>query len=286
MRLVKKLNARSLMRGLHILYGVTKAELGRAEWTALPGQKTLENQNQGWSHESIVNIQVKKWEALNRELVTNPTALMINHEAPQDSWGDDLFFQNQILCFGHALALASAGRKRLSWLDYGGGLGQYGFYAKALYPDLIQNYTCFDLPLFREAAAKLNLKGRYLSDKKATLSGKYDLIFAGSSLWYDDTWKDTLGQMAGSGASYLMVARQLMVEKAPSFVVQQQASRHGYLTQYQAWVLNQSEFLETAREKGLELVRKYYLNDMTYVHRAIENPRFVSYLFKRKMKKT
>ncbi len=284
MSFLKEKNRRCLIKGLRLLYGFIKAMLGRAEWTALLGQKAIEDKDRGWSHESIVNLQVKKWEALNRALATDPDALSINHEAPQDSWGGDLFFQNQILCFGHALTLASSGKKRLSWLDYGGGLGQYRLYARTLFPDLIQNYTCFDLPLFREAAAKLNLEGRYLSDKTAALSGKYDLIFAGSSLWYDNGWKETLSQMASNGAPYLMVARQLMVKKAPSFIVRQQASRHGYLTDYQAWVLNRAEFLKTARKKGFELVRQYRLNDMTYVYRSQEHPKFESFLFE-KMKK-
>lgn len=276
---------KQVYRRLRAVYGFTKAILGHAEWISLPGAKTLNLQHQAWSHDSILALQTKKWNELSRALATDPDALSINHEAPLDTWGGDIFFQNQILCFAHALALAAIGKSHVAWLDYGGGLGQYYLYAKTLFPNLSQDYTCYDLPVFCEAGQAQNPEGHYLSEKAMAMSGLYDLVFAGSSLWYDNAWEDTLGQLARCASPYLMVARQLMVEKAPSFVAIQRPSHIGYLTEYQCWILNKSEFLKAAITQKFELVREYYLGDGPYIHNAPESAKFVSFLFRAADKK-
>ncbi len=267
-------------------YGFLKGIMGQAEWLALPKLTSLGSQDIAWSHESIVSTQKRKWPALKHALESDPVALSINHEAPQSGWGDDVFFQHQILCFGHALALASSGRSRVSWLDYGGGLGQYYLYAKALFPKLTQDYTCFDLPAFCEAGNQLNPKGSYFSNKEKTLLKKYDFIFAGSSLWYDDNWTNLLGQLASCASPYLMVARQLIIEKGPGFVALQRPAKYGYLTEYRCWILNRHEFLNKAKINGLELVQEYILGDGPYIHKATEPSQFRAFLFSTKKERS
>ncbi len=270
------------VRFLRTIHGFLKATFGQAEWLALPQITSLGSQEAAWSHESVVSTQKRKWPALKKALESNPDALSINHEAPQSNWGEDVFFQHQILCFGHALALASASESRVTWLDYGGGLGQYYLYAKALFPKSAQDYTCYDLPAFCAEGQKLNPNGIYLPYKEKALSKKYDLVFAGSCLWYEDNWIDLLGQLATSASPYLMVSRQLMVQEGSGFVALQRPTKYGYSAEYRCWILNRQIFLNEAKSQGLELIREYCLGDGPYIHKAPKPSQFRSFLFLKK----
>jgi hypothetical protein len=247
-----------------------KSLLGRGEWSAEPGRKRLGDQSRSWSLPSVVDLQKSKWTDLER-ITSHPGAcLAINHEGGRESWGRDLWANNLVLCFAYAFSTAALGKKKVSWLDYGGGLGQYHLFAKALFPGVSQAYSCLDFPALANLGQQLNPKGRYYADRDQALSKKrYDLIFAGSSLCYEDDWKQALRLLTRCSRGYLYVGGLLFVVKAPTFIVRHKP-RQGYANVYHMLVFNWDEFLGAAKDCGLKLVRDMYSGPGPYVRRAPE----------------
>jgi len=63
-----------------------------------------------------------------------------------------------------------------------------------------------------------------------------------------------------------------MSEEVASFVVLQRAGYHGYGTEYLGWVINRGEFLESAGQAGLDLVREFVIGYSHHVAGAPETP--------------
>ena len=105
-----------------------------------------------------------------------------SHEGEADAPVDHAT-HNTILSFGYALARAAHDRRGLSILDWGGGLGHYYVYARALMPTLL-DYVVKDLPGLCAAGASLLPEVTFLSEENVALRRSYDFVFASSSLHY------------------------------------------------------------------------------------------------------
>ncbi|WP_415910919.1 hypothetical protein [Oleiharenicola sp. Vm1] len=179
------------------------------------------------------------------------------------------------------LGMAAQGRQRLSFLDWGGGVGHYGALAQALMPDLALEYACQDMPVFCEVGRRHLPRARFFSEPDACFAQRYDLVFAGSSLWYMRDWREMLGKLARATDRYLFVNRMIFVDRVTSFVaIQRPGKAHGYATEYPMWILNRTEFLEAARAAGLEPVREFLIGHGPRIHRAPEEGAFRGFLFR------
>jgi putative methyltransferase (TIGR04325 family) len=228
----------------------------------------------------VETVQRLKWTHFEEAVSLPAGCLAINHEVGSGSWGTDLYAHNLVYCFAYAFSTAAWGKRRLSWLDYGGGLGHYRLFAEALFPQVRQRYACLEVPALAQVGRELNPKGRFFSDKRKALRGrKYDFILAGVSLCFTDDWKGTFQELSGSLDGCLYVT-EMFVAKAPTFVVRQRP-RQGYQTEYCLWIFNRGEFLQAARASGLRLVREMYLGLGPYIHGAPEQPDSRGFLFKK-----
>ena len=126
----------------------------------------------GWAHASIVATQLKKWPNFLKSVEgTRPFGQ--SHEGEADAPADHAT-HNTIVSFGYALARAAHDRQELSILDWGGGLGHYYVYARALMPTLTLDYVVKDLPGFCAAGASLLPEVTFLSDEDVALKRSYD----------------------------------------------------------------------------------------------------------------
>src|SRR5687767_14245717 len=84
----------------------------------------------GWDHESVAETQRGRWpDMVERAGGPRPLAGTEDGAGPNDA-----AFQGNVLAFAYVLARASAGRRAISMLDWGCGLGQYAVYARGLFP--------------------------------------------------------------------------------------------------------------------------------------------------------
>lgn len=234
----------------------------------------------GWSAPSIVQTQVEKWDDFLNS-VSGPGPLGVSHEEPLGSGRANLWAHNLVMSYANVVGIAAVGREVISILDWGSGIGHYCTFTKALYPDLTVDYTGHDLPALCEAGRRLHPEQKFTESADECLSITYELVMAGSSLWYVRDWRKTAAQLSAATGRFLYITRMMFVEEAYSFVAVQRPHSYGYETEYQCWILNQSEFLNHMERQGMTLVREFLFGPGPAIHNAPERGHFKGFLFKK-----
>ena len=249
------------------------------EWEVVPDSDEVWTASEGWSHPSIATEQRRKWPPMLAAMAA-PHVLGRSHEADL-SGPISVSEHNIIMTFGYVLGRASGTRSSLRVLDWGGGIGHYHALARALRPDLALDYTVKDLPGLCALGSELNPACRYVDAEAVALRGRYDLVFASSSIHYTRDVHGLLRQLSRAADQWLMITRQPVVEKADDFVVLQRAYAYGYQTEYPGWFLNRGRLLDTVRAEGFELEREFLIDHRPIIRHAPEPCRFAGFLFRR-----
>jgi putative methyltransferase (TIGR04325 family) len=252
---------------------------GPPDWEYLPGGwPEASAAVPGWNADSVVKTQLERWPSFVRSVATSAPFGLSNESA---GGLPDYGAHNTIMTFGYVLARAAQNCKRLTMLDWGGGIGHYYAYARALLPDLELAYYCRDLPNLVSGGRTVLPEATFYTNEDEALSKRYDLVVASSSLHYSRDWRPLLARLAAATTGYLYVTRQPFVREADSFVVVQRPHRYGYQTEYPGWFLNRDEFLTAAGEAGLKLVREFLIWEIPNVPNAPEAADYRGFLFSR-----
>jgi putative methyltransferase (TIGR04325 family) len=252
----------------------------KPDWEYVPDGWRLHDPNvKGWDVASVVATQRHKWTTFT-EFVAGPGPLGIAHEGSAAD-RHNLPAHNTIMAFGYVLGRAGACSGRLSVLDWGGGIGNYYRFARALWPRCVFDYTSKDVPLTVQAGRELGVGCTFEDDDDRALSRIYDLVMASASLHYSEDWQGLVARLCGAASRYLFVTRLPIVEEVPSFVVVQRPYAYGYLTEYLCWFLNRSEFITEVEKNGFRLEREFLLDERPIVASAPEQCRYAGFLFER-----
>jgi len=123
--------------------------------------------------------------------------------------------QNIVASFGYVLALtALTAGEPISLLDWGGGLGHYRLYAKALLPRVAIDYHCVDLPGIAAAGRTLQPDAQFHTSAREIGDRAFDLVVCSSALHYAQDWPATLALLAKATTRFLYVARLQTVDRA------------------------------------------------------------------------
>ena len=246
-------------------------------WEYVPAGWRPPRPPRGWQAESVATVEAARWSQFDR-LTQGAGPLGVAHEAPLPT-RQDYAVHNTVMAFAYVLALAARGKSRLSVLDWGGGLGHYYLFSRALVPGLELDYHCKDLPSMCEQGRRLLPDVRFHETYESCAGRRYDLILSSSSLHYSENWKEVAAQLVGMTGSYLYVTRIPIVQKAPSFVVLQRPRSAGYQTEYLGWFLNRRELLEAFEGLGMTLRREFLIQERPFVHRAPEQGDYRGFLW-------
>lgn len=244
------------------------------EWEYLPegwARAASDPRVKGWDIEDVAAAYREKWPRFLRA-VEGAGPLGINHEvaAGEDVTCEDAAAHNLLVTFAYVVTLAAHGKRRLTFLDWGGGLGHYGAIARAVLPVDI-DYHCREVGPMVAVAREVGAAGRFVSDD-SWADRTYDLVMASSSLQYAEDWRAQLAELAAVCTGYLYVTRLPYARSAPSFHVLQSAYRYGYGTEYIGWVVNREELLDAAAELELRLEREFVIDAWLSADGAPENP--------------
>lgn len=247
-----------------------------APWEYLPQGWEAPVTTRGWNLNSIAQTQYKKWNDY-AAIIKSTLPLGVNHE---DTAIDEknIIAHNLMMTFCYVISLNSRKIEKPSFLDWGGGIGHYGLLAKEVIADT--QYFCYDLPELCEIGRKVLPEGVFFESRTLALSQKYDLVYAGSSLWYDKDWKQTINELCAVTKQYLCVNKMIFVENVPSFVAIQRP-RGIYDTEYICWILNKSEFINHINKNGFILVRELLIDKSPFIFRAPEQGNIVGFLFRK-----
>jgi len=254
-----------------------------SDWKYRPeGWSTEDPLGKGWNDESVAQAQERHWPALLGNL-QGPGPLGVSHlptSMSRDHRGD----HNSVMSFAYVLALASRKKDRLSVLDWGGGLGHYYLYSRALAPEVSLEYHCHDLPGLCRLGRKLLPEVEFHESAADLFGRQYDLAISSSSLHYFQDWETVACQLASAAGEFLYVARLQTVLRGPSFVVVQRPYPCGYHTQYPSWFLNRDQFLSRVQKSGMELLREFVFAEDWLVRGAPEKGESRGYLFRRPLR--
>jgi putative methyltransferase (TIGR04325 family) len=232
----------------------------------------------GWHDESVAEAQTRHWPFLV-DATAGRGPLGVSH-FPWRTTADEPADQNIVASFGYVLALtALAAGGPISLLDWGGGLGHYRLYARALLPGVPVDYHCVDLPGIVSAARTLQPDAHFHTSEREIADRAFDLVVCSSALHYAPDWPATLTLLAKTTRRFLYVARLQTVERCPSFVVEQ--TPNVYRRRYASWFVNRGEFLERAGACGLQLEREFVYDERWFVRGAPEQGRSWGFLLSR-----
>lgn len=252
-----------------------------AEWEYLPDGWPHEVGNiEGWNDSSIAAAQEKHWPTLVDNL-RGSGPLGVSH-FPWRMTRENRADHNTMMSYGYVLARAARTKDTVSILDWGGGVGHYYLYSRALLPEIDLDYHCYDVPSLCRLGRKLSPDVRFHVDESELGRNQFDLVISSSSLHYFENWREMVRGLAGATREFLYIARLQTIHKAPSFVVTQRPYRAGYKTEYASWFLNRHELLNTAVESELELVREFVYAEEWYVRNAPEQGDCRGFLFRRR----
>lgn len=186
---------------------------------------------------------------------------------------------NTHMSYAYALLLASRMRKRISMLDWGGGVGHYYEFSKVLDPQLEIEYHYRDLPIASEYVRSAFPEAHVYTDDSC-LNRTYDFILATAVIHYMQDWRATIRKLAQATGGYVYFARVPIIQHNPTFMFVQRPYDVGFNTEYLGWCINRSEFLECAKDAGLVLVREFALAEAPEVEGAPEQNEYRGFLFR------
>jgi putative methyltransferase (TIGR04325 family) len=235
----------------------------------------------GWHDQSVTEAQTRHWPFLV-DATTGRGPLGVSH-FPWRTTADEPADQNIVASFGYVLALtALTAGGPISLLDWGGGLGHYHLYAKALLPGVPIDYHCFDLPGIAAAGRTLQPGVHFHTSESDIPESAFDLVVCSSALHYAEDWPATLALLANSARRFLYVARLQSIDRSASFVVEQMPDPRVYRRPYASWFINRQEFVERATANGLRLEREFVYDERWFVRGAPEQGRSRGFLLSRR----
>jgi putative methyltransferase (TIGR04325 family) len=273
---------RVLTRATPFLPGflVQKINYVLSDWAYVPeGWRAQRADMKGWSDPDVAGAVAQHWPTLVRNL-EGPGPLGVAH-FPWSLTREDAGYHNAMMSYGYVLALAARKKEGISILDWGSGAGHYYLYSKTLLPEIVIDYHCYDVPSLCEVGRKLQPEVHFHHDEMDLAGKQFDLVISSSALHYFEDWRGVLHQLAAATGEFLYLARLQVVNRSPSFVVEQKPYRPGYYTQCLSWFLNRHEVVSCAEESGLELVREFVYLERWAVRGAPEKQEGRGFLFRR-----
>ena len=232
----------------------------------------------GWNLESVAAAQETHWPVLLQNL-EGPGPLGVSH-LPTRTTREDPNDHNVMMSYGYVLARAARNKQGVSILDWGGGLGHYYLYSRALLPEVAIEYHCHDVPALCRVGRRLQPDVQFHEGTDDLAAAGYDLVISSSSLHYFEDWQQVVRTLVQHTSGFLYIARLMTVTRGPSFVVKQRSTQ-GYRTEFRAWFLNREEVLECVQRHGMNFVREFVFAENWLVKNAPEQGECRGFLFQR-----
>jgi putative methyltransferase (TIGR04325 family) len=252
-----------------------------SEWEYVPGGWPTARgpAANGWDIQSVAAAQVEHWPVLARNL-DGSGPLGVSH-LPSQRTREDRADHNAMMSYAYVLARAARHKQAVSILDWGGGVGHYYLYSKALLPELAIHYHCYDVPTLCGVGKKLVPDAEFHAGADNLAGKRFDLVISSSSLHYFQDWQNTARWLVDRTGSFLYVARLPVVTHTPSFVVRQRPYGQGYETEFFSWFINRTELNACIRAAGLELIREFVFAEDWIVRGAPEQGESRGFLYQR-----
>ena len=273
---LKRCTPAPLWAGLRAL----RQRFGVPEWRVdAQGFERPDAAAEAWDRPALAKKLAERIREYDRRLQAGD-GMALNPDDP--SGGPDPAALSLAQDYATVFTRAAEGKARLRLLDWGGGPGAAYALAKHCLPQVQLSYTCQELETVCDAGRELFPEARFLHEAGRCFEERYDLVIAGSSLWYAHDWRALAGQMAASAEPWLFIAKTGFVDAVPAFVAVQRPTLAGYERDFPCWILNRPELIAHLGSQGLELVHSFEPGPLLPVRGAAEAVVLRSLLFKKK----
>jgi putative methyltransferase (TIGR04325 family) len=248
------------------------------EWEIVPDTDEVWASLAGWDHDSIVATQLAKWPDFLKT-VAGPGLMGRSHEATHG--GVDLATHNTLLSFGYALGRVCSDGAEVSVLDWGGGLGHYALYAKALFPEQRFDFHVKDLPGLCVAGSALLPDVTFHDDDSSAFARSYDFVLASSAVHYARDPYRKMRELCAVARRRILITRTPILEDGDDALVVQRPHRYGYLTEYAGWMMNRRRLIDSVEANGFVLERQLLIGERTHLPDITEQAQYYGFLFRR-----
>jgi putative methyltransferase (TIGR04325 family) len=177
-----------------------------------------------------------------------------------------------------ALTAAAGPRRRVSVLDWGGGVGLARVVAGRARPELELDWQVVDTPSRCRHGAAIHPQVRFETDP-ATLAGRrFDLVHAAGSIGVEQDWQGTLTRLRQCCGRVLLLDRVAVTGSEPSFVAEYHAEAWPAETVLTSWILNESALWAALASAGFTIEQRWPLGPLDPPLEATGAPYFLSLL--------
>lgn len=234
---------------------------------------------QGWSRD---DESAPGWGARSAiETMADRFELMRRRRGSTVALGGDARMQGELMAVAYAAARAADPDRKLSVLDWGGGVGLHAEALSLLLPEVALDYHCRELAPVAARGRELTPWVTHHDSDETAFAQRYDLVLASASLHYAESWREVLRRLAGATGKLLAVTRLPVVCAVPSYVALQNLHRTDYRTACQFWAVNRTEMMAITSAAGLTLEREFATTDRVHVPGAPEPFEVQGFLFVR-----
>jgi putative methyltransferase (TIGR04325 family) len=171
-----------------------------------------------------------------------------------------LYFKNETAGTGNAdvllgqiIAHVAQGRRRISVLDWRGGVGQNYFVAKASAADIELDWHVFEARAYCDYGKALDSPVQFHEAPAAVERQRYDLVFVRGTLGFDPDWRSTLAELFGAAERALFLA-PVFVHERSTFVAANHPPEWRSGAGIDTWIFGETDFQAAATDAGLTAV--------------------------------
>ncbi|MGD1901277.1 MAG: hypothetical protein ACFB9N_03465 [Geitlerinemataceae cyanobacterium] len=220
----------------------------------------------GWNADSVADSTVTD-DTLDRLHQLHCEPNILGFDRPNETrelfaMSPKMYGQFALLAFGYVFSrcLLTLEKDTISFLDWGGGAGQYYQHIRELFPDLDIDYHCKDVPKLVARGAALNASASFYEDDDICFQRDYDFILISGALQYVKDWKEPLRKAVSSGCKNIFITR-LTATDTGSFWMRQYAYDSFWMTE----IININELISLMKDLGYELKREFVLESCIYM---------------------
>jgi len=161
-----------------------------------------------------------------------------------------------------ALAAAAGLRRRVSVLDWGGGVGLARVAAGRAGPRLELDWQVVDTPSRCRHGAAIHPEIRFETDLESLRGRRFDLVYAAGSIGTEQDWSGLLVRLRQSCGRVLLLDRVAVTDSDPSFVAEYHAEAWPAGTVCTSWVLNESALWAALASAGFTIEQRWNLGPL------------------------
>ena len=241
------------------------------------GSRWPEKVEKGWSDDAVVESRRRlflEW----RESVGMKTSLgTVGYQAKATPVSIEI--HNRYMSFSCVLGLVAHDKKKLKVMDWGGACGDYLLLAKKLFPSVVFEWHCAEVPSICRLGREVNPDVRFYDNQAEWESQKFDFCHSSSALQYVADWPRVLRTLAASSTEWLFITRIPIVYSVSSYVFTQR--NPSYRTEYLGWALNHRELVDEVVQGGFTLSQEFLLGRWERIHGSPEQPVNMGFLFRK-----